>query len=177
MFDSEESSIALNALYETGIQDDILALLHVANHENNIAVKTNSGITDRKTIHDKIMQGDVLGPLVSSNMVDGKVALETGQIYMYKNKVIIPPLTMQDDTLCVSKCGFRTSQMSEFINTRAKIMNLQFGCGKCSHMHIGKKLNEDICPSLTIDAWEQKVVENQIGEKELVDEYKGQDII
>ena len=48
------------------------------------------------------MQGDVLGPLLSSNMVDqhiGKVALETEHIYMYKNTVIIPPLTMQDDTL------------------------------------------------------------------------------
>ena len=39
MFDSEEASIALNALYEAGIQDDIFALLYEANHENNIAVK------------------------------------------------------------------------------------------------------------------------------------------
>ena len=48
------------------------------------------------------MQGDVLSPLVSSNMVDkyiGKKALETGQVYLYKNKVEIPPLAMVDDTL------------------------------------------------------------------------------
>ena len=31
MFDPEESSIALNALYETGTQYDIIALLHVEN--------------------------------------------------------------------------------------------------------------------------------------------------
>ena len=114
------------------------------------------------------MQGDLLGPLVSSNMVDqhiGKVAFETGQTYMYKNKVRIPPLTMQDDTLCVSNCGFKTVQMSEFINTRTKIMNLQFGCDKCSQMHIGKKLNKDICPSLTVDAWKQNVFENEKHEK------------
>ena len=38
MFDSEEASIALNALYEAGIQDDIFALLYEGNHENNIDV-------------------------------------------------------------------------------------------------------------------------------------------
>ena len=58
------------------------------------------------------MQGDVLGPLVSINLVDhhvGKVALETGHVYMYKDKVKIPPLTMQDDTLGVSNCGYETA--------------------------------------------------------------------
>ena len=53
------------------------------------------------------MQGDVLSPLVSSNMVDkhiGKEALKTGQTYLYKNKVVIPPLAMQDDTLGISQC-------------------------------------------------------------------------
>ena len=43
------------------------------------------------------MPGDVISPLVSSNMVVkniGKVALQTGNIYMYKNKVPIPPLVM-----------------------------------------------------------------------------------
>ena len=46
------------------------------------------------------MQGDVLSPLGSSNMVDqpiGKRALETGNIYLFKNKVIIPPLAMVDE--------------------------------------------------------------------------------
>ena len=76
-------------------------LNHIRDHLGTI-------ITERKTIYNKIMQGDVLGPLVSSNMVDkhiGKVAIESGNVYMYKDKVPVPPLAMVDDTLGVSVCG------------------------------------------------------------------------
>ena len=76
-------------------------LNHIRDHLGTI-------ITERKTIYNKIMQGDVLGPLVSSNMVDkhiGKVAIESGNVYMYKDKVPVPPLAMVDDTLGFSVCG------------------------------------------------------------------------
>ena len=88
------------------------------------------------------MQGDVLGPLLSSNMVDkyiGKEAFKTGNIYLYKNNVPIPPLAMVDDTLGVSLCGYKTNKMNDFLNTRTKLMNLQYGCDKCEKLHIGKK--------------------------------------
>ena len=111
MFDSEELFVTLNSLYEAGITSDILPVIYEANKMNYIAVKTPGGLTERKSISNKIMQGDVLGPLVSSNMVDkyvGERAMETGQIYMYKNKVKIPPLVMQDDILSISECGFKS---------------------------------------------------------------------
>ena len=37
-------------------------------------------------------------------------------------------------------------------------MGLQFGCDKCQKMHIGKRQNEDICPTITIDSWEIETV-------------------
>ena len=114
-----------------------------------ISVKTPNVKTQTGTITDKIMQGDVLGPIVSSNMVDkhiGKVALETGCFYMYKNIVPIPPLAMIDDTLGISVCGMETKKMSSFLNRRTNLMNLRFGCDKCEKMHVGKKQNKDICP-------------------------------
>ena len=40
MFDSEEVSICLNALYEAGVKDDIFALLCEANTSATFAVKT-----------------------------------------------------------------------------------------------------------------------------------------
>ena len=58
-----------------------------------IAVKTPNRLTQKITINEKVMQGDVFC-LVSSNMVDkniGKVALVTGNTYKYKNIVEIPP--------------------------------------------------------------------------------------
>ena len=96
------------------------------------------------------MQGDVISPLVSSNMVDsniGKMALSTGNTYMYKNKVPIPPLAMQDDILGISLCGYKSTLMNKFLNTRTNLMNLQFGSEKCVKMHIGKNHNKDICPN------------------------------
>ena len=69
MFDAEEIQVCLNSLYKAGIQNDILALIYEANHEHVIALKTPNGVTQTGTLNNKVMQGDVLGPLISSNMV------------------------------------------------------------------------------------------------------------
>ena len=133
MFDCEDAEICLDALYEAGVQNDIFALITEANRENVISVKTPNGRTEKDFIRNKIMQGDVLGPLVSSNMVDrhiGRMAIATGNVYMYKDKVPIPPLAMIDDTLGISVCGVKTQKMNEFFNLRTSLMNLQFGCEK-----------------------------------------------
>ena len=48
-------------------------------------------------------------------MVDhniSKVALATGNFYMYKDKVQIPPLTMQDDTVGINVCGHKSKDMN-----------------------------------------------------------------
>ena len=83
MFDAEDLLSFLNSLYEAGVKDDNLVMIYEANKTNVISVKTPNGITDKTNIFEKIMQGDVLSPLVSSNMVDiniGKSALITGYI-------------------------------------------------------------------------------------------------
>ena len=85
IFDAEELSLCLNDFYEAGINDDIFALIHEANKPNVICVKTPNGVTDKAVISNKIIQGDVLSPLVSSNMVDvniTKPAIITGNVYM-----------------------------------------------------------------------------------------------
>ena len=89
MFDAEELPIVLNAFYESGITNDLFALANEANSNVTFAVKTPSGITETRNIRNKIMQGDVLSPLVSSNMVDrniSKIAIITKNTYMYKIK-------------------------------------------------------------------------------------------
>ena len=104
IFDCEDAEICLDALYKAGVQNDIFALITEANRENVISVKTPNGRTEKEYIREKIMQGDVLGPLVSSNMVNrhiGRRALETGNVYLYKDKVPIPPLAMIDNTLAI----------------------------------------------------------------------------
>ena len=159
-----------------GVKNDMLCLINEANRNVTYAVKTPTGLTEKKTMRNKIMQGDVLSPLMSSNFVDkniGKMALITGNVYMYKNKVKIPPLMMQDDTLAVSVCGVKTMKMNNFINTRTSIMGLQFGRDKCVQMHVGKKFNQHICTTCKVDAWDEEVI-NQDGTVHVEDTYLGE---
>ena len=88
------------------------------------------------------MQCDVLAPIVSSNMVDisiCKAAKVTGNVYLYKGQVTIPPLAMEDDTLGISTCGRKSEELNKFVNKPANKMNLQYGSDKCVKMYIEKK--------------------------------------
>ena len=179
MFDAEELSVCLNALYDANIQDDMLALIYEANKTTIFAVKTPNGTTKSVKIVDKVLQGDVLAPLISSNMVEkhiGVPAMASNNVYLYKNKIVIPPLTMQDDTLGVSECGFKSRKMNSFLNTRTKIMGLQFGSEKCEKMHIGKKLpNPNICTDFEVDIWKDNLSKDVNGNNCLVDIHMGKE--
>ena len=181
MFDSEELSTCINAMFEAGIQDDMLALIFEANKITKFAVKTPSGVTETTTIENKILQGDVLAPLLSSNMVDkniGLPAVNSDNVYLYKGRVKIPPLTMQDDTLGISKCGFKSRKMNEFLNTRTNIMGLQFGRDKCEKMHIGKKSkNSNICVDFKVDAWKDDLIKDELEHDTLIDKHIGKEIM
>ena len=176
MFDTEELPIVLNAFYEGGVQNDMLGIIHAANETNTFAVKTPSGLTEERTIKNRIMQGDVLGPLVSSQLVDrnvAQVAISAGNVYMYKKKVAIPPLIMMDDTITVNTCGNESRKISNLINTQTNIMKLQFGADKCVKLHVGKKYNKDKCAKPKVDVWKEELKTNKDGKEELVDVYGG----
>ena len=82
-------------------------------------------------------------------------------VYMYKNTVVFPPLMMQDDTLGISKYGFKSRKITNVLNTRTNIMGLQYGRMKCEKMHIGKKhINLDCCVDFEVDYWSDKPVKN-----------------
>ena len=73
MFDAEQLQTVLNTYYEAGVIDDMFALVHEANKSLQFAVKTPNEWTETANIENKIMQDDVLSPLVSSNMVDRNI--------------------------------------------------------------------------------------------------------
>ena len=105
-----------------------------------VAVKTPIGRTDRGSIHNVIIQGDVFGPLLCSKQVDslGKECLENSKYtYMYKGLVEIPPLSMIDDLLCISECGYKTTMLNSFIRFKTNEKKLQFGKDKCRKIHKG----------------------------------------
>ena len=130
----------MNHLFEAGVTDDNLAILFEANKEVNVAVKTPVGITVREKIKKIILQGDVFGPIEFSVQVDsfGKECLEEDKyLYKYKDSVKIPILSMVDDALLVSECGYKTSMLNAFINTKTSMKKLQYGTAKCFKMHVG----------------------------------------
>ena len=72
-----------------------------------------------------------------------------------------------------SVCGHKSKQMNNFLNTRTNIMNLQFGNDKCEKIHIGKRHNKDICPTLEVDSWKEVLEVRGLGRRELNDVYGG----
>ena len=58
-------------LYDAGIKDDKLSSLHEINKTNNIAVKTQAGISGRKTVNNIVCQGDPWGSIECALQTDG----------------------------------------------------------------------------------------------------------
>ena len=147
-FDSLWLQECLNDFYSAGAQDDKFALLYNVNSNVKIAVRTPVGRTNRESISDVITQGDVFGPLFCSKQVDtfGQECLKEGRYtYSYRGEVEIPPLSMVDDLLCVSECGFRTRSAHALLTFKTESKKLQFGAQKCKKLHVGKSIKEYKC--------------------------------
>ena len=58
-----------------------------ANKSTYFAVKTPNGLTEKTNITNNILRGDVLAPLLSTNMVDkyiGYPAMKSENVFLYK---------------------------------------------------------------------------------------------
>ena len=133
-FDGLSLPLTCKDLYQSGCKDDKLALLFDINRTNNIAVITSMGLTDRFVPNENVLQGDVFGTVLASNQIDkfGKQCLENQEhIYMYREAIHIAPLTMCDDLLTISECGYPIDLAVSYINTQAQFHFLQFGLSKC----------------------------------------------
>ena len=180
-FDSLWLEECLNDVYDGGLTDDKFQVLYNTNSIVNVAIKTPVGRTTREPITRAIIQGDVFGPLLCSKQVDtiGQECLDENKyIYKYRKEVDIPPLGMVDDLLCVSACGFQTSQMNTYINFKTNIKKLQFGTNKCKKMHVGKRKEEFKCQPLSVDKWEEVEVNLEQSTKVVLeDQYIGKEEI
>ena len=109
-------------MYEAGITDDSHALIYEANKNNQVAVKTPFGLTNRECVN-KIVLLCVFGPLQCSVQVDSfgkECLLENKHLYYYRGKVGVPPLAMVDDLLEVSNCGIETVKTNGFLNAKCE---------------------------------------------------------
>ena len=130
-FDSMWLEETMNDLYEAGVTDENLAIIYQANKQINVAVKTPTGLTIREKIQKIILQGDVFGPIECSVSVDtiGKECLtQDKHLYLYKDSVKVPILSMVDDIMAVSECGFKSCMMNTYLNIKTNMKKLQYAC-------------------------------------------------
>ena len=176
MFDSVDLEQALSEIFDVGVDDDTLALLHKANKDVHMAVKTPSGLTERQTIKNCVLQGDTFGSILASVQVDsiGKECITEGYSYLYKEILPIGFLGLVDDIIGVTEAGIKAQKMNAFINMKTAEKSLQFGPSKCKSMLVGKDLSNVINSSLMVDKWSVQYVENmQTGEDDLKEIYCG----
>ena len=65
-FDSMWQEEVINNIFEAGVEDNKLALLHEINKTSYLAVKIQHGLTERKQTNRVICQGDPWGPMECS---------------------------------------------------------------------------------------------------------------
>ena len=176
MFDSVDLEQALSDLYDVGVDDDTLALLHKANKNVYMAVKTPSGLTERQTIRNCVLQGETWGSILASVQVDsiGKECMNEGYSYLYKEILPIGFLGLVDDIIGVTEAGLKAQEMNAFINMKTAEKSLQFGPSKCRSMLVGKDTSTVINSNLMVDNWSVQYIENkQTGEDDLKETYCG----
>ena len=135
----------------TWFQDNKFALMAKMNEECNIAVKTPAGITERFVLDEIEMQGTVAGPLKACVQVDtlGRDCYTYSEgLFLYKNCVNIPPMSMCDDVASISRCGIDSIKNNAIINAKIESKKLEFGPSKCYNIHIGE--NSETCCNLKV---------------------------
>ena len=132
MFASIDLEQALCDIYDVGVNYDTVTLVHQANKEINMAVKTPNGPTDRQTVHNIVLQGDTWGSILASVQVDsiGKECIAAGHGYSYKNKLQVGFLGLVDDVIGVTEAGLNAQKMNAFLNVKSAEKNIAIWSNK-----------------------------------------------
>ena len=163
-FDSLWLEECLNDMYAVGFKDDKVNLIYSANNLVKVAIRTPVGKTNSEDISNVVIQGDVFASILCSKQVETfaqECLKDKKYLYNYKNEVPIPPLSMVDDVLCVSECGYQTAMLNSYLKSKTSSKKLQFGINKCKKIHVGKTKEEYKCQPIYVDKWEEHEEENE----------------
>ena len=176
MFDGIDLEQALSDIYEFGLNDDNLSLIYQANRDIKMAVNTPSGLTERQSLKNVVLQGDTFGSILASVQVDsiGKEVEASGYGYMYQDKLPVSLLGLVDDMIGVTEAGFKAQQLNAVLNVKTAEKQLQFGVKKCKSMLIGKNKENAIYNPLTVDKWKVQHIENPMTRNsDLIETFEG----
>ena len=176
MFDAINLEEAINDAFDVGLNDDNLSLIYNANKEIRMAVNTPSGLTERQTLRNVVLQGDTWSSMLASIQVD-KICKDidsSGYGYQYKDSLPVSMLALVDDLVGVTYAGHRAQQMNAAINIKSAEKRLQFGENKCKSMIIGKKSEQIMNNSILVDKWKLNYLEDSKDGNEIVERFDGQ---
>ena len=178
MFDAINLKEAIGDIYDAGLMDDKLSLLYQANKEVNFAVNTPSGLTERQTIEDVVLQGDTWGSILASVQVDSvaKEVEKTGYGFKYKDILPVSMLGLVDDIIGITAADYKAHQLNTILKVKTAEKRLQFGVSKCKTMLVSKNTKAELSNgTLTVDNWCVKYKHNdETGENTLNEKYVGQ---
>ena len=144
----------INDLYDTGLNNDKLPLLFLENKNAKIAVKTSTGISERDSIQNIVMQGTVWGSLMCTVTMDklGKLIYNNNNLlYKYKGTVDIPSLGMVDDIMSIQECSEKVVMTNSVVNAFIESKKLKFSDSKCNRIHVSKKnIKTKDCPVIKV---------------------------
>ena len=154
-FDALWVEECINDIFEAGLENDKLVILFLENQNEQIAIKTPSGKSQRISIRNIIMQGTVWGSLLCTASMDklGQFSYNNSELtYKYKGVVHTPSLGMVDDVLSIQKCSIDTVKMNAVVNAFIEGKKLTLSHKKCHRIHVNKKKNkkESNCPELKV---------------------------
>ena len=167
MFDSLGLKEALSDIFDVGLDDDNLNLLYEANKDVHMAVKTANGMTERQSIKNVVLHGNIFGSILASVQVENicKSVESSGYGYKYKNVVDISVLALVDDLIGVTEPGFKAQQMNAVINAKPAEKRLQFGVAKCKTMLVGKHHEDVVNTDLLVDNWKKEYEFDKVEER------------
>ena len=176
MVDSIDLKLAISDIYETGLDNDHLSLVYLANKEIFMAVNSPGGLSERHTVRNTVLQGETWSSLLASVQVDkiARKCQEAGVGYKYKNNLPVSLLGLVDDLIGVTETGCDAQKMNAIINVRSAEKGLQFGIKKCKRMVVGAKSEDVVDNDLHVDTWKVEHKESQaLHETELVETFSG----
>ena len=84
-----------------------------------------------------------------------------------------PSLGLVDDLFTISPCGYQTTKLNQFINSKTAEKRLQFGTSKCIKLHVGQTCNAALCKDLYVDGWKTEVETDPVTGKCFQSEHYG----
>ena len=162
MFDAIGLEEAISDAFDVGMDDDNLSLIYNANKKIQMAVNTPSGLTERQTLKNVVLQGDTWSSLLASIQVDNicKDIVSSGYGYRYKDVLPVSLLALVDDMIGVTYAGHRAQQMNVALNVKTAEKRLQFGVNKCKAMIVGKNHEKVMDNPIMVDKWKVEYLED-----------------